>query len=612
MPPANPAADGRPWRCVCHNAMAKGKPQQGTSRAKSKLQWQAALLLLEGQTFPDVFACKNVAQTLAQSNRWRESIVLLEQMSQQNLQIDVVTATRITKSCGQARKWEGAVWIFNLLQHQRAADVVLRGAAVSACAAGGVWIAAVNLLGAMQGLDVVACSSAITACERGQHWEGALALLKDMQDEAVQPNVITYNAAMGACEKGGSWQSAFDLFSEMEESKIPPSAVSYSALISACRRASDWERALCLLSRTEPNNIIYSCAMEALLVAERWQLALLLWSNFRKTGEEADAPLLSTAMSAWAQGGGWPHALLLLQELQKMSVADGMAYTNAIRACEATGSWEVALQLVEQMEASCSLGMSSNVSTSCLLSVVAQASAWQIALLLLDEKSGLSADVVACSAALHACGKAGQWPWALELLEQAEKNGIESTILCNAAITACDFSAQWQRALWLLWRMKQFGDPDAISFSAAISACEKQWEFALALLGEMRGHGLKPSTVAFSAALTALSPREWQRALVLLGEMKLQQLCPNDVTYTTVISVCGQAFCWEIASHLLLEMELNGFHPSAVAIGMALPAEACGAVWKHGALLENLAEKGLQDLKRHVLKSSCKSVVEPA
>ncbi|CAE7242276.1 unnamed protein product [Symbiodinium natans] len=344
--------------------------------------------------------------------------------------LDVVSATKLAKACGKAKKWEAAIFVFDTLRSRRLADAVLRGAVVSACASCAAWQATLDLL--KVGLDVVACSSAITACERGQQWEKAIGLLMEMRKQEVQPNVITYNAAMSACEKGDSWQTAFVLFAEMVELKVSPSVVSYGAVMAACRKASAWERALDLAWVLDsPNRVIYSSAMEALLEADRWQLALVLWNHAQTTG--TDAALMSSAMSAWAQGGNWSQVQVLLEELREKSMADGMAYTNAINSCEASGHWELALSFLQASQAAGS--RDSLVCSSCALAVFASAAVWQVALQVLDSWQ-LSQDAVACGAALRACGRAGKWQEVLQLVQQAEENCITSTILCNAAITA--------------------------------------------------------------------------------------------------------------------------------------------------------------------------------
>ena len=523
--------------------------------------------------------------------------------------VDVVTATKLAKACGKSQRWQAAVFVYDSLQSLRLADAILRGAVVSACASGSAWEAALELL--KEGLDVIACSSAITACERGQQWERAISLLKEMRERRVQPNVITYNAAMSACEKGDSWQGAFSLFAEMIDLKISHSVVSYGAAIAACRKASDWERALDLVWMLEaPNRVIYSSAMEALLEAEHWQLALILWNQ--ATEKKADAALISSAMSAWAQGGYWSEALNLLQELRDLSMVDGMAYTNAIRSCEASGHWELALILLDTAGRSGSGAVKAVplVCSSCALAVLAAAAVWQQALELLGSHPKLQRDQVACGTALRACGRAGKWQEALALVQQAEKYDITGTILCNAAITACDTSAQWQRALALLQYMRNARVPeDSITICAAMGACEKgkQWLEALALLDEMKALNMQRNAVAFTAALTALGSK-WQKAILLLEEMKHDAVTPNEVTYTNVIGACVSAMQWEASLWLQDEMGQNQMEPGVLAL-------ALGVAIQHGphaaAFLEDLSEKGLaraEELRKNMavsLESHC-------
>mmetsp|Transcript_72940 Transcript_72940/g.131414 ORF Transcript_72940/g.131414 Transcript_72940/m.131414 type:complete len:88 (+) Transcript_72940:3-266(+) len=64
---------------------------------------------------------------------------------------------------------------------------------------------------------------------------------------------------------------------------------------------------------------------------------------------------------------------------------------------------------------------------------------------------GPGPDEVACSACISCCGRAGRWPWALQLLEEMERKKLESNVIAfNAAISGCEVCSQWQRGLALL------------------------------------------------------------------------------------------------------------------------------------------------------------------
>ena len=68
----------------------------------------------------------------------------------------------------------------------------------------------------------------------------------------------------------------------------------------------------------------------------------------------------------------------------------------------------------------------------------------------------------------------------------------------SAVILACEKAGEWERALLLFEAVKSRGiQPDEICFGAAVKACAKgrQWERAEALLDDMQSRGLDTSGV---------------------------------------------------------------------------------------------------------------------
>ena len=58
----------------------------------------------------------------------------------------------------------------------------------------------------------------------------SLNLLAEMQDQGLEPNVITYSAAISTCEKGSQWQQALELLAEMQAQGLEPDVITYSAI----------------------------------------------------------------------------------------------------------------------------------------------------------------------------------------------------------------------------------------------------------------------------------------------------------------------------------------------------------------------------------------------
>ena len=67
-------------------------------------------------------------------------------------------------------------------------------------------------------------------------------------------------------------------------------------------------------------------------------------------------------------------------------------------------------------------------------------------------------DVISFNTAIGACGKAGRWCEALELLEEMPKRGLEpDAISYNAAAAACAREKVWDVALQVVDRGRQAG-----------------------------------------------------------------------------------------------------------------------------------------------------------
>ena len=55
----------------------------------------------------------------------------------------------------------------------------------------------------------------MSACEQGFQWLQALDLLAQMQDDALEPDAITYSYAMNTCQTGAQWLLTLQLLDEM-------------------------------------------------------------------------------------------------------------------------------------------------------------------------------------------------------------------------------------------------------------------------------------------------------------------------------------------------------------------------------------------------------------
>ncbi|CAE7681784.1 unnamed protein product [Symbiodinium pilosum] len=115
-----------------------------------------------------------------------------------------------------------------------------------------------------------------------------------MQDETLQPDVITYSAAVSACEKKGQWQAALLLLFELEGASGRADMILASSAISSCEKRSQWTMAVFLLmsmlsSGLKADGIMYNSAISA-CEKERWEMALWLYEDAKIQQLETNVP----------------------------------------------------------------------------------------------------------------------------------------------------------------------------------------------------------------------------------------------------------------------------------------------------------------------------------
>ncbi|EOD11948.1 hypothetical protein EMIHUDRAFT_459720 [Emiliania huxleyi CCMP1516] len=399
---------------------------------------------------------------------------------------------------------------------------------IAAWGRAGDWRRAVGLFDTMSDAGVepnpFSVSAVVSACEKGGQPARALEIFEQARaGDRFESNVVVFNAALAACSRGGEWRRALDLLAEMQRQGLSPNCNSFNSAISACGRAGELDTALELLS-----------------------------TGMRAAGVEPDVVSWSAAIAACQRRGEWRRALELLDGMRRQGVAPNertfgasslAAHGAAISACAKGGAPpERALELLAEMRS-----------------------------------SGLR---VAVSAAINACGAAGDWKAALFLLDEIRRSGARPDLISwNAALAALDKGRQPRRAVAILDEMAAAGvQPDAVSYNTALLACQRagEWDSVLELFERVRRAGGKgaPNAFSFNAALAACAATSRAaEAVALLGEMREAGAPPTLRSYAAVISACEAAGEWERALDILREAERAGVAPQltpAVALQAGL------------------------------------------
>ncbi|GAB5366123.1 hypothetical protein AAMO2058_001117600 [Amorphochlora amoebiformis] len=184
------------------------------------------------------------------------------------------------------------------------------------------------------------------------------------------------------------------------------------------------------------------------------------------------------------------------------------------------------------------------------------------------------------------------WPLALSIFNRIPRHNLtRDTITYNTLTTVLSRSGQWVAAIrlvnTLINNIKHRGKisdsprgkreilPDSITINAGIYAAKigKNGPLAVKLLNDMPSWGISPNTVSYSTTISALrGPNAWLTALELLEDMKRSRVSRNVITYNSVMKTAAMAGKWEISLDLINEIKKEGLKPDSISFNTAIDA----------------------------------------
>eukprot|EP00435_Cladocopium_sp_Y103_P003575 s1434_g1.t1 len=183
-------------------------------------------------------------------------------------------------ACRRSQDWQKALCLLSSTTRQvLRPNVITYGAVVASVS----WPLAEHLLRDLQTFDdanLILCSANINACGKAALWKRATCFLGELDQTALEPNVVTTSAAIGAFEKASL---------ELDASKV-------------------WQWALQLFSETEVDLVSCNTTMSAATKTGRWQVAVAILQDLQKRHLEPSEVTCSASLGACT----WPEALNLL------------------------------------------------------------------------------------------------------------------------------------------------------------------------------------------------------------------------------------------------------------------------------------------------------------
>ncbi|CAK9048717.1 unnamed protein product [Durusdinium trenchii] len=172
---------------------------------------------------------------------------------------------------------------------------------------------------------------------------------------------------------------------------------------------------------------------------------------------------------------------------------------------------------------------------------------------------GWPGDVVSDTAAINACGRATEWPRAVQL---SEKQMDVDVILFNALLGRLP----WHTAAVALVRERV----DMVSFNSVIAG-DTSWAVALSLFRKSQELRLRGDTITTNTLLAKVS---WHRGLVLLESSGAHRLRRNRITHNTAITIYEKSSMWRLALS-----KLKGFQADLISFNAAISAGEKGDQW---------------------------------
>ena len=250
-------------------------------------EWERSLSLLNTlesrRLSPDLFTYATAIGSL--SSRWPLAVELLEQLLDSGLRPNLVVCNALLATCA-AEQADLALKIWRELRDWEprgpsdAQNQVIACSSVLCAEVG--WEMAFTLLEDARSLGLqldVVCYGA--SCERQEKWQQASQLLNQVRDSLQTTSVLVNSAiSLGASSRRSDWQGAFGLLPDARQEALEPDLVSFNATISVSGKAMRWQQALRLLEQGSELRIRHDVTTYGLAVTACDQAGAWEGSNF--------------------------------------------------------------------------------------------------------------------------------------------------------------------------------------------------------------------------------------------------------------------------------------------------------------------------------------------
>lgn len=207
--------------------------------------------------------------------------------------------------------------------------------------------------------DAIFYNTMITVCGEVNNWVETERIWRSMKANGCCATQVTYCLLVSNFVRSGQTELALDAYSEMVRNGFKPGKDTMQAIISASTKEGKWNVALSvfqdmLKGRLEPNLIACNALINSLGKAGEVKLAFEVYNIARSLGHSPDSYTWNALLGALCKAGRHGDTLHLFEGIKRDqgSLVNLHLYNTALMSCSKLGSWDRALQLLWQMEAS--------------------------------------------------------------------------------------------------------------------------------------------------------------------------------------------------------------------------------------------------------------------
>lgn len=464
-------------------------------------------------------------------------------------------------------------------------------------------------------------NSLLGAVKHSEKYDEADRVVNDMDEQGVEPNIVTLNTLMSIYIEQGREIESLSLFEEIQQKGLSPSPASYSIALLAYRRLEDGFGAVKLyigLKEKFENGTIGKDS------SEDWENEIFKLENFTLR-------ICYQVMRRWLVKSEnlSTNVLKLLTEMDRVGLEIGRdEYERLVWACTREEHYIVVKELynrIRERNSDISLSVCNHV-----IWLMGKAKKWWAALEIYEDlldkgpkPNNMSCELVIShfNILLTAARKRGIWRWGIKLLNKMEDKGLNtSSKEWNSVLIACSKASETSAAIEIFKRMVEKGEkPTIISYGALLSALEKgklydeafrvwqhminvgikpnlyaytimasiytsqgKFNFLELIIHDMVSSGIEPTVVTFNAIISACANNKMGNlAYEWFGKMKIQNISPNEVTYEMLIEALANDGKPKLAYDIYLRAQNQGLYLSSKAYDTVIRSSQ-----EHGATID--------------------------